>query len=477
MIPRDHTHHTEPFISIQIGPESFVDEGVEHVLDDIKERAACNVALVSTHSFAQGTMGRPPARFYPRHGKRRATDERWLGGAAVPIDPQYYRFTRLTPQRPPEAEVLDLDVLEMSLGPARERGIRVYARIAENAIDNDRIPKVIPGYVHVLAIDHTGRRSGSPCLNNPDYKGWYLGVVEELVKRYPEIEGICIGMEGRGPLHATMTQGTAGHCFCPICRQIGRDRDINPERARTGYAALADYATRARADRPRDGYFAEFWKVLLRHPEVLAWEQLYNDSKANLRREVYGAIKAVDDTKFVGWHLWHTITFDPFLRAGETFDEMPEYADWIKPAIYHSGGGPRLKRHLSGLRRTVYGDLSDRQALEFQERTLGYADLPGWPDWDHLEDGLPASYVEAETRRVVAAVRNEIPVYPGIDVDIASREGMAETWERATPEGVTAAVKAAFAGGAKGIVVSRKYSEARLDHLAGVGAAVRQLRA
>ncbi|HEV2123546.1 MAG TPA: hypothetical protein VGW38_12325 [Chloroflexota bacterium] len=438
----------------------------------MQRRAACNAVLVSTHSFAHGTIGRPPDALHPGHGKRRAPGEEWLGGSYVPVDPQYYGFTRLEPQRPAEPDARDVDVLEESLGPAKRLGLRVYARIAENAINNAAIPKVMPGYIYALAIDHTGRRAGSPCLNNPDYKGWYLGTVEELVKRYPAIEGICIGMEGRGPLFFTMTQGQGGRCFCPLCRQMGRDRDLNAERARAGYAALAAFAQRAGDSRPRDGFFVEFLKILYRHPEVLGWEQLYYDAKSNFRRELYGAIKAIDRTKQVGWHLWHTITFDPFLRAGETFDEMPEYADWIKPAIYHNSGGLRTKGHVQSVSRTVWGDLSEQATYALYTAALGYADLPKWED---LPNGLPPAYIQTETRRVVEAVRNEIPVYPGIDVDVPVGRGLEEEYHRSEPEDVYAGVTAAFAGGAKGIVISRKYSEAHLENLDAVGAAVRAL--
>jgi hypothetical protein len=466
---------SEPFVSIQIGPESLVDEGFDHVLADVGERAACNAVLISTHSFAYGTIGRAAESIYPGHGRMEQPGEHWHGGAYVPVDPQFYRFTRLEPQRPAEADTREVDVLERSIAAARPLGLRVYARIAENAVNNASIPRVMPGYVNVLAIDHTGRRSGSPCLNNPDYRGWYLGIAEELVKRYPEIEGICIGMEGRGPLYFTLTQGHAGRCFCPHCRAMGRDRDLNPERARAGYAALTDYATRTlTGGRPRDGAFVDFLKVSYRHPEVLGWEQLYYDAKANFRRELYGAIKALDRRKQVGWHLWHTITFDPFLRAGETFDEMPGYADWIKPAIYHNSGGARSRAHVEGLRRTVFADLSRDEALAFFRRTLGYPELPAW---DAMPQGLPPSYVETETRRVVDAVGDAIPVYPGIDVDVPVGRGIEDAYHRSEPADVYAAVRAAFAGGAKGIVISRKYSEARLENLSAVGDAVRSLGA
>ena len=80
----------EPFVSIQIGPESLLDEGVEHVLEDVRRRAACNAVLVSTHSFAHGTIGRPPDALHPGHGGHARPDEPWLGGAYVPAEPRYY---------------------------------------------------------------------------------------------------------------------------------------------------------------------------------------------------------------------------------------------------------------------------------------------------------------------------------------------------------------------------------------------------
>ena len=61
------------------------------------------------------------------------------------------------------------------------------------------------------------------------------------------------------------------------------------------------------------------------------------------------------------------------------------------------------------------------------------------------------------------------PSTPGIDIDIPSGECPT------TPERVRDAVIAAFRGGAKGVILSRKYSEMQLDNLSGVGAALEDL--
>ena len=62
-------------------------------------------------------------------------------------------------------------------------------------------------------------------------------------------------------------------------------------------------------------------------------------------------------------------------------------------------------------------------------------------------------------------------IWPGIDVDIPT----AATSKKTQPDDVYAAVKAAFAGGAHGVLLSRKYSEMRLANLGGGGKAVREL--
>lgn len=76
-----------------------------------------------------------------------------------------------------------------------------------------------------------------------------------------------------------------------------------------------------------------------------------------------------------------------------------------------------------------------------------------------------------ETARAVSAVEGRCRIYPGIDIDIPTGEQDV----KCTREGVRAAVLAAFAGGAEGVVLSRKYSEMQLEHLAGAGDAMREL--
>ncbi len=64
-------------------------------------------------------------------------------------------------------------------------------------------------------------------------------------------------------------------------------------------------------------------------------------------------------------------------------------------------------------------------------------------------------------------------IWPGLDVDIANVDLQ---FSRSSPPVVNECTKACFAGGAKGLVISRKYSEMKLANLAAVGDALREIK-
>src|SRR5215471_18543599 len=56
-------------IGIQVGAVSFVDEGVEQVLDILQERAAVNTIFLATFTYGRGLAGRQiPGQPFPDHG-------------------------------------------------------------------------------------------------------------------------------------------------------------------------------------------------------------------------------------------------------------------------------------------------------------------------------------------------------------------------------------------------------------------------
>src|SRR5262249_60386020 len=71
----------------------------------------------------------------------------------------------------------------------------------------------------------------------------------------------------------------------------------------------------------------------------------------------------------------------------------------------------------------------------------------------------------------VAGVSWKVKIGPGIDIDIPTGPNEKKT----TPDDVYAAGRAAFDGGAHGVLLSRKYSEMPLANLRAAGRAVRDL--
>ena len=320
-------------------------------------------------------------------------------------------------------------------------------------------------------VDVYGRQTNTPCFNNEHYRNHLFGKIEDYLKTYPDVTGIAWGCERMGPLMnmiGGLWTSSSITCFCPDCRRKGRERGISVDRARRGYAELdALFTATRKGARPADGSFVSFWRLLLEYPEILAWEKLWTDSYHEIRSEVYGIAKAISPEKPLGFHIMHNATLSPFYRAEEDYAETKRYADYVKAVVYNNSGGPRMAAFLERLSGTIFADARAADLMPLYYRVMNYEEAP----LDKLPTaGLSSDYVFRETKRALAGVGGEIPVYPGIDIDIPTDPGQKET----THEDVRAAVKAAFSAGAEGVVLSRKYSEMKLANLAGAGRGLRE---
>jgi hypothetical protein len=218
-------------------------------------------------------------------------------------------------------------------------------------------------------------------------------------------------------------------CFCRDCLAKGRERDISIERARRGYPQLLRFSDAACKDqRPNDGYFVQFWRILLDYPEILAWEKLWTDSYHDVRSQLYGMANAIAVEKPFGWHISHLATFDPFYRAEENYAVTARYGDFFKPAIYNNPGGPRMGEFMKQWCSIIFHDAkpTDLMFLYYKILNLGH-EAP----YERLfTEGLGADYVARETRLIVAAVNKEAAVYPGVDIDVPTREGQKRITQR-----------------------------------------------
>ena len=112
----------DKFVGIQISPISFVDEGVEAVLDTLQKRVGVNVLMIGTVSWLGLKAGRSISHAidgWPDHGVPEPLTMK--GGAYINPHPEYYANTTIKEFRAKDKEVDGVDVLEMVIPEAKAR--------------------------------------------------------------------------------------------------------------------------------------------------------------------------------------------------------------------------------------------------------------------------------------------------------------------------------------------------------------------
>lgn len=461
---------SERFIGIQVGAISFLDEGVNKVLDTFQEKASVNALLLASPTWTRGTGGRQiPGHPIPDHGVQEY-DLNFHGGNYARVHQQYYAKTIIGEDvRAPDHG--DWDFFEAVLPEARKRKLACFAWMEESS--GAPLPRYIANWPKLLEVDVLGRKSSSACMRNPDYYNWWFSVVEDYLKSY-DLDGVVWCSEKGGPL-TRILNGPVGAggivCFCEHCQAEAQKRGIHVERAKAGFKALLEWNQKAgKGERPVDGFFVTLWRILLEYPEVLAWDKMWSDGQHDILRGMWGTVKALDRNKRLGYHVCHMISWSPWYRATENFYEMADYCDFLKVVMYNNCAGPRYYAYHQSIHKSWLADAKPEETFSLMMRILN---LEEGPLEELPQKGFSPDYVRRETERAVTAVAGKCAIYPGIDVDIPTGEGQS----KGSREGVKEAVKAAFAGGAQGVILSRKYSEMWLDHLAGAGDALRELEA
>ncbi len=456
-------------IGIQVGAVSFLDEGVEKVLDIFQERAHVNTLFLAVFTYSRGTGGRQvPGRPLPDHGKQEY-DLKFRGGNFARVHPEYYKNTALKETRAPHHG--DLDLLEMVLPPSRKRGIKTVCWLV------DDFPADLPNVDKLQERNLYGGNLPSLCFRNPDHRNFWLALVEDYIRSY-EIDGIMWTSERRGPLDNALSARPGGSgdlsrigCFCEFCRRQAREQGINFERVREGFRALEAFVRNcASGKRPVDGHYVTFWRILLRYPELAAWEMFWTDGLRETYRAIYDKVKAIKPALPVGWHIAHSISFSPIYRAEQDVQELSRYSDFLKIVVYHNCAGERMASYIDSVNATLFGDVPKEQLLDFEYRVMQYKN-EGRHDRIPFT-GFSSDYVHRETKRAMEALAGtKTLLWPGIDIDIPTGASNSKS----TPPGTRDAVLAALRAGAHGVVLSRKYSEMKLANLSGAGEAIREL--
>ena len=454
-------------IGMQAGSVSFVDEGTEKVLDILQEKGAVNTIFLATFTYGRGIGGRQVAgRPLPDHGKQEYDGDFHGGNFATP-HPQFYKRTSLKQTKAPDHG--ELDILSEVLPKAHRRGMKVYCWY-EDVFRDD-----VPGIEKLKEVDLHGRRAGTLCPLHPDYRNFLIGLTEDYCQSY-EIDGVMWGSERQGPLNNAISARHGGKgdssrvtCFCEFHQKAAKERGIDFARTKEGFERLDRFIQKARGnERPTDGYFVEFWRILLEYPELLAWEKLWTDGQHAIYADIYQAAKKSRPAVQVGFHIWHVNSFSPFFRAEQNYAEFAKTADFLKIVVYNNCGGPRYANYLENTASTIFHDIPRDELARLHNAWLGYENEPEFKNL--AAKGLSSDYVFRETKRAIDDVQNKCRIYPGIDIDVPTSANDKQT----TPDDVYAATTAALKAGADGVLFSRKYSEMQLANLAAGGKAVRE---
>ena len=270
------------FVGIQMDIGRILSDGVDRVLDDIQRLAHVNALFLYTITYMDERV----------HARTTAP---FRGGNFATVHPQYYNDTLLKPEDTRSPDFPGLDILATVVPAARKRDIKTFCWIIE-----DNILPNVPNMDKLWEVGLDGRPAtrhpGGPCFNNPNYTNYLLGLVEDYCRSY-QVEGIMFGSERQGPLGYSLGAYHNGAradpattcCFCSFCESKARRMGIDMARVRQGFIALQKFVRAGRSNqRPIDGYYVAFWRVLLQYPEILVWERFWTTGQ----QDTYAALHA-----------------------------------------------------------------------------------------------------------------------------------------------------------------------------------------
>ena len=462
------------FVAVQLSPISFIDEGVDNVLDTLQHRVGVNVLMLGTVSWLGLKAGRSISHAldgWPDHGVSEPFAMK--GGAYFEPDPRYYGRTVLRDFRASDPELAGGDVLDMVIPKARERGMKVFVELMEpffkyaghGSVNNVALPNL----PQLLETDVFGRIGSEPSTFHPDYRHWVHSVVEDQVRNH-DLDGVMWCNERRSPLDQ-MIAGQAPGDFSAEARREAAERGVDVEGVRIALKNVWAYFERARAGEAFvDGAAIEFLRVLLENPEVLIWERFWVERNKDLDRELYGMVKWCNSELSFGLNVWNRNHFSPLRKAQWPWAEQTLYADWVKPITYQHQAGLIYHNEMAAMHRSLLRDFTPPELTPVMYKVLGLDEAP----WDDLvQAGMdPDTYVYGQCADAVRGVDGKAEVYMGIGVD-APRQLPEQA--RCTPDIVRRSVLATYRAGGQGVVFSPNYVSMNLTNLDGAAEALREL--
>lgn len=457
-------------LGIQMSPISMLHEGSDYVYKLLSQEAGLNSVFIycSTYQICNWNRNKknqlstdhgvaPPDFDYSD------TRNTWFEP-----NPKYYKNSRYFRSEDDGRIFADRDVFQEALDNSEKYGFRVFAR----ALEAEHGHLVIPGWQQISTIDCYGKPTYRPCPNNPDYQIFWMSVMEDLFKSYPQLSGMKMGSERPGPLSLALFRGPYWYpqllpdCFCKHCQARLREKGINPERSMEGFRKIVEYAEGLHSGSITrgDGVLVGALRIIGKYPEVIAHNREFLSGIDEFHAKLSGVIHTIKPEALFGLHIYQGATSWDFIhRATIDYKEMANYVDFLKPVIYESIAGPRMATFINSIKTGIFSDFDDSFILQMLYQIQGFTG----PSFDKLsDDGFGYDYVYSETKRCVDALAGRALTLAGPGFDIGQPS------EMDNPERVELMIKACFDAGADGLIVSREYDEMQRKNLQAVGRAI-----
>jgi len=466
-----------PLAGIQLGTHSLLSEGIEWVLDFLKEKGEIDTLITYSHSY-YGADSRPDS-VLADHGKGiQSFKNRNFPKVWVNHNDEYFKGLLLKHEKPTkDNDFYGRDAFNEMRKPLDERGMKVYVRLfepwAKNGVGR------IENYEKVLTVDINGKPGAGPCWNNPDYQAWIYATVKDVFTNY-DIDGIQYGAERVGPLSELLFKGQTPNCFCEHCTKKNKKNNIDPQRAQEGFRELEKIIRKAEnSEIPADGIFISLMGIVFRYPEILSWEGNFYDGGEEINKGIYNTIKAINPKIEVGRHVDHQqSSWDPIYRAMVPYSKMVDYNDFIKPILYHDIFAIRLRYwYIQRISHLIGRDFTENELLQGFYAMMRFHPAAEIPLDEMATSSMPPEYVAAETERCIAGVNGKAKVYPGVGFDVPwhlPEGGVAP--RPSDPELVYKSTLAALNVGAQGVVASRDYDEMQTKNIEAFGRAVKDFK-
>ena len=298
--------NTNRFLNgIQINPLSFVDEGVENCIDNLKNRFHINSIFVCTVSWLALKIGRSMSYEYdgwPDHGVNDPIELK--GGAYFRPNEAYYSQTLIKDFYTKDKLFTDKDILNEIIECANKYDVKVYIELMEPFFKYDGHGSIqnvdIPNIVNCLETDLFGRISEEPSTFNKDYRNWIKAIIEDQCKSY-DIDGVMWCNERCSPLDQ-LIQGIVPTDFSVDFENYAVTKDIDVDKVKESFLKVV------KAIKNNNKLsFIEFFNLLLYNPEILIWEKLWLENNKNLDKELYGLVKWINSDLEFGLNIWNRI--------------------------------------------------------------------------------------------------------------------------------------------------------------------------